>query len=151
MPFTVSGGHLPSPSLSPPPSIFRLQNKPQYMCNCIGCLQPLIWHCWTLIRDEDYGRWYTTVSLSFLFFLFFITNTTQCDMGEPGCEWFRWAYEELVRPSSPSEPTRPSTSMGHLISHPTKRQRSPSVEISSSPSTGLCLDRPPLWDVQSAK
>lgn len=51
---------LPSPSPSPPPSIFSHQEEPQYTRRCLGCLQQLLWWQWT-IRDDDFGRWYTYV------------------------------------------------------------------------------------------
>ncbi|KAG6375795.1 hypothetical protein JVT61DRAFT_2648 [Boletus reticuloceps] len=69
----------------------------------------LIWRRW-IIRDNDFGRWYTF-----------------CDMGEDGCDWFQWVHDEATISTQQSSPVlHPSTR---------KRQRTPSVEILSSPHT----------------
>ncbi|KAF8431627.1 hypothetical protein L210DRAFT_2909688 [Boletus edulis BED1] len=102
--------HLPSPSPSLPLSVFFQQEEPLYTRRCLGCAYPLIWCRW-MIRDNDFGRWYTF-----------------CDMGEDGCDWFQFVHDEATNYSQQSL----------LVLHPSttcKRQRTPSIEILSSPHT----------------
>ena len=71
-PYLLVTSHLSLPSPSPPPSIFAQQDKPQYPCQCAGCVQPLDWHHWTA-PDNNFGWWYTFVSHFFIYFFPLLT------------------------------------------------------------------------------